>query len=240
MRLLQRAQTIGEFRSTMVVMASEQSESRRAVVLAACGLSAAVILPLVPIGRWLASGNSISALLIREAVWWLYAAAVLIWLGLVERLPMSSIGFRCPTWKSLLFAVLGAGALMLVFVIHFGVIVRIFHLDMTAALDQQRIILSRPYWYRVLLVLRAAVVEEILFRGFIIEKVRQLTSSVVLAVALSVLTFTGGHFAGWGLLQLIPVFSGGVIFALLYVWRRDLPCNMLAHFLTDGAAFLLR
>ena len=31
-----------------------------------------------------------------------------------------------------------------------------------------------------------------------------------------------------------------MILALLYVGRRDLPSNILAHFLTDGAGFLLR
>jgi membrane protease YdiL (CAAX protease family) len=101
-------------------------------------------------------------------------------------------------------------------------------------------ILSQPYWFRVLLVLRAAVVEEILFRGYMIEKVRQLTGSAVLAVAVSVLTFTFAHYAGWGAVQLLPVFGAGTVLALLYVWRRDLPSNMLAHFLTDGAGFLLR
>jgi membrane protease YdiL (CAAX protease family) len=195
---------------------------------------------LLPIGRWIAPGDSIPALLSREAIWWLYATAVLLWLGLVEQLPISSIGLRRPTWKSLVFAVLGAVALVFVFAIHFGVIVRIFHLDAAAAMEQQRIILSRPYWYRVILVLRAAVVEEILFRGYIIEKVRQLTGSGSLAIALSVLAFTCAHFAGWGLVHLIPVFCSAIILALLYVWRRDLPSNMLAHFLTDGAGFLLR
>jgi membrane protease YdiL (CAAX protease family) len=214
--------------------------SRRAISLAAFGLTSAIILPLLPVGRWIAPGDSISALLSREAVWWIYAAAVLIWLRFAERLPMRSIGFRRPGWKTLLFAVLGAAAALLVFAIHFAVLVRVFHLDMSAALEQQRLILSRPYWFRVLMVLRAAVVEEILFRGYIIEKVRQLTGSVVLALALSVLTFTGAHFAGWGLVHLIPVFGTAVVFALLYVWRRDLPSNMLAHFLTDGAGFLLR
>jgi membrane protease YdiL (CAAX protease family) len=152
---------------------------------------------------------------------------------------MSSIGFRRPGWKSLLFGVLGAGALLFVYVLHFGLIVRVFHLDTTVVVAQSRHIHSYPYWFRVLMVLRAAVVEEILFRGYIIEKVRQLTGNVALALAVSVLTFTFAHFAGWGLVHLIPVFGASVILALLYVWRRDLPANMLAHFLTDGAAFLL-
>lgn len=222
-----------------MTMESEQSKSRRSTVLASCGLIAAVILVSLPIGRWIAPGSSIAALLSREAVWWFYAAAVLIWLGRVERLPMSSVGFRRPGWKSLLFAVLGAAAALLVFMLHFGVIVRVFHLDTAAALEQRRIILSLPYWFRVLMALRASVFEELLFRAYIIEKVRQLTGSTVLAITLSVATFTTAHFAGWGLVHLIPVFGVATVFALLYVWRRDLPSNMLAHFLTDGAGFLL-
>jgi len=223
-----------------MTISAVQSNPSKTTRFAWCGLSAVVILPLLPIGRWIAPGDSIPALLSREAVWWFYAAAVLAWLALVERLPLSSIGFRRPTWRTLLFAVLGAVAALVVFFLHFGVIVRVFHLDTAATIHQQQMILSRPYWYRVLLVLRAAVVEEILFRGYIIEKVRQLTGSVTLAVVLSVLAFTWAHFAGWGLDQLIPVFGVGVVFALLYVWRRDLPSNMLAHFLTDGMGFLLR
>ncbi len=222
-----------------MTMEPEKSMSRRSTVLASCGLAAAAILPMLPIGRWIAPGNSIAALLSREALWWFYAAAALIWLGLVERLPMSSIGLRRPTWKTLLFAVLGAAAALLVFMLHFGVIVRAFHLDTAAALEQRRIILNFPYWFRVLMVLRASIVEEILFRGYIVEKVRQLTGSTVLAIAVSVAAFTGAHFAGWGLVHLIPVFGAATVFALLYVWRRDLPSNMLAHFLTDGMGFLL-
>ena len=217
-----------------------QLKSRRASLLAGCGLAATLIFALLPIGRWIAPGDSIQALLCREAFWWIFAAGVLIWLAFVERLPLTSIGFRWPTWKTFLFALAGAAAVLFVMILHMGVIVRVFHLDTTTVLEQQRMILSKPYWFRVVLVLRAAVVEEIVFRGYMIEKVRQLTGSGLLAVAVSVLTFTWAHYAGWGAVQLIPVFGAGTALALLYVWRRDLPSNMLAHFLTDGAGFLLR
>jgi membrane protease YdiL (CAAX protease family) len=218
----------------------EELQSNRSRVIAGCGLAATLIFSLLPISRWIAPGDSLHALLCREAFWWIFAAAVLLWLAFAERLPLSSIGFRWPNWKTFLFAVAGAAAVLFVMAVHIGVIVRVFHLDTTAVLAQQRMILSRPYWFRVLLVLRAAVVEEILFRGYMIEKVRQLTGSAALAISVSVLAFTGAHYAGWGLVQLIPVFGAGVILALLYVGRRDLPSNMLAHFLTDGAGFLLR
>ena len=188
--------------------APEQLKSRRSMALAGCGLAATLIFSLLPVSRWIAPGDSIGALLSREAVWWIYAAAVLLWLAFVERLPLSSIGFRWPTWKTFLFALVGAAAVLFVMAVHIGVIVRVFHLDTTAILAQQRMILSRPYWFRVLLVLRAAVVEEILFRGYMIEKVRQLTGSAAYGnCCFPVLTFTGAHYAGWGVVQLIPSWS---------------------------------
>ena len=179
------------------------------------------------------------ALMLREGVWWFYGAAAIAWLHFAERLPQSSIGLRRPTWRSFLFALLAAAAALAVFVIHFAVIVPAFHLNTSTALAARNLILAKPYWFRLLMVLRAAIVEEILFRGYMIEKVRQLTGSTLLAIAVSVATFTCAHLSGWGLVQLIPVFGSGMIFALLYVWKRDLPCNMLAHFLTDGVGFLL-
>jgi len=173
-------------------------------------------------------------------VWWLYAVGVFTWLRAGEGLPISSIGLHRPTWKGLLYALAAAAALLAVFVIHSAVIVPLFHLNIGAADAERSRILALPYWYRVLLVLRAAVVEEILFRGYIIEKVRRLTGSSPLAVVVSIAAFTYAHLAGWGLVHLIPVFGGGVIFAVLYVWKRDLSSNMIAHFITDAAGFLIK
>jgi membrane protease YdiL (CAAX protease family) len=87
-------------------------------------------------------------------------------------------------------------------------------------------------------VLRAAVFEEVCYRGYTIERVQELSGSRVLAFVVSVAGFTLAHagYWGWGAL-LIPAF-GGVIFAALYLWRRDLTCNMIAHFVADGVGFL--
>ena len=134
--------------------------------------------------------------------------------------------------------VLASVALIATMAIHFAVVIPLFHLDPSVALAQRAALMKMPYWFRILMVLRAAVVEEIIFRGYLIEKIRQLTGSKVLAVAISVLAFTGAHLHGWGFVQLIPVCATGLILALLYIWKRDLPSNMFAHFLTDAAGFL--
>ena len=215
------------------------SEGRQSKLRACIGLAAAIVLPLLPMGKGVTQGASLRVLLVHEALWWSYAAIVVLWLRYGEGLPLSSIGLRRPNWKTVGFALLAVVALLSVFVVQSLVIVPMFHLDATPAVVERNLILARPFWYRVLMVLRAAVVEEILFRGYMIEKVRQLTGSTVLAVVVSVVAFTYMHLSGWGAVHLIPVFAGGVIFALLYVWRRDLASNMLAHFITDGVGFLL-
>jgi membrane protease YdiL (CAAX protease family) len=202
------------------------------------GLAFALVFALLPISTWIAPGLSLAASLAREAIWWCFGIFILWWLRVGEGLPLASIGIRRPTWRTFVYGLLGAAALLAIFAIHFAVIVPLFHLNANTAGAERDLILAKPFWYRFVLVLRAAVVEEILFRGYIIEKVRALTGSPLLAIVISVATFTYAHLGSWGVVHLIPVFGGGVIFALLYIRKRDLPANMLAHFITDGIGFL--
>ncbi|MGA7343312.1 MAG: type II CAAX endopeptidase family protein [Terracidiphilus sp.] len=204
------------------------------------GLAGALIFALTPLARWLAPGEAMGAMLTREAVWWACAAAILVWLRFGEGLPLSSIGFRRFTWKSLVFGLLAAIATTAIMILQFAMIIPMLHLDASAAIAAQQSILRTPYWFRVLLVLRTGVVEEILFRGYLIEKIVQVAGSLWIAILCSAAAFTYAHLAGWGLVHLIPVAGAGLVFALLYAWRRDLGSNMLGHFIADGLGFLTR
>ena len=153
-------------------------------------------------------------MLTREAVWWFFAIALLVWLLKAEKLPLRSIGLRPPLGKTIGFGLLGAVALLAVFVVHYALIIPKFHLDPSGAASERNLILAKPYWFRVEVVLRAAVVEEIIFRGYMIEKVRQVTGSTALAFVVSIATFTLAHFSRWGLVHLIPVFGSALVLAL--------------------------
>jgi uncharacterized protein len=223
---------------TGITQSSEKEGAPRAAVLALCGLAAALAFDLLPIPNWLVHGSSIGRLLAREGIFWGYTLAILLWLTLAEQLPLKSIGFRRPTWKGVAIGILTGIVITATMVVQFAVIIPLFHLSTAAILARKQAIMSTPYWYRVLLVLRAAVTEEILFRGYLIEKVRQLSGSTALAVVVSVAAFTYAHLGGWGPVHLISVSVTGLLLALVYVWRHDLPSNMLAHFLADAAGFL--
>ena len=218
--------------------ASDELAGPGTKILALCGLAGVLAFAVFPIPDWLIHGDSIGPLLAREAVYWGFTAIVLLWLLYAERLPVSSIGFRPLTWKGVVIGIVAALVLTAIQILQFAVIVPLFHLDTAAILARRQSIMNTPYWYRILLVLRAAVTEEVIYRGYLIEKVRQLSKSTTAAVILSVAAFTYSHLSGWGPVQLIAVGGGGLVFALLYVWKKDLPSNMIAHYLADAAGFL--
>jgi uncharacterized protein len=166
-----------------------------------------------------------------EVLWWV---AVLMLLGYVvaaERRPLSSIGFRAPRgWDigwGLIFGIalfLGAGILD-------SIVLPALHLRINLAMYQS--IVGAPVAYRVALVTRAAVCEEILFRGYSIERLKAWSGSAWLAGLVTLVIFTLIHLSSWGAPQMIVAGYGGVLLTVLYIWRRNTTANMLAHWIGD-------
>jgi membrane protease YdiL (CAAX protease family) len=67
----------------------------------------------------------------------------------------------------------------------------------------------------------------------------ELTGSRTTAALVSWAAFTIAHLGGWGWTQLIVAGYGGILLTLLYLWRRNLWANILAHWIADGAGFLM-
>ncbi len=215
--------------------ANTQETARRAWLLVAGGLLIAYALPELNLGARLVSGDGDGAALLREACWWVYAALLVAYVLRVEHRPLASIGLRRPGWKTVVYGVLAAVVMIATVVLSYNVIFPLLGLQMNHAATAR--ITRHPQWLQMLIFARAAVVEEILYRGYPIERIQQLTGSKWIAFAVSVVVFTLAHLAGWGGAQLIVAGFGAVILGLLYLWRRDLPCNMIAHFLVDAVSF---
>jgi membrane protease YdiL (CAAX protease family) len=205
-------------------------------MLAAVGPLIAISLMQLPVARTLFPGRTRADVLLRELIPWAVACFVIVWVLLVERQPLASIGLRMPDKPSLRLACWTAAFISAVMVIQFFVVLPL--LGLTHAAEQRQQILALPWWMRFMTVVRAAVTEEIIYRGFMIERLLWLTRSRAAALIISVLAFAAAHLRGWGPSQLVPVAIGGVALGVLYLWRRNLPANVLAHFITDGAGFL--
>ena len=170
-------------------------------------------------------------------LWWGLLVAIYAYVLFVERRPLSSIGFRRPRWLDILLALVTGFLMVAGIVFIYNVIFPLLHLKMN--MGEMNSLLNTPFWYRFLLVTRAAVTEETLFRGYPIERIGEWSGSRILGGVITWIAFTYAHLGGWGWAQLIVAGFGGLLLTLLFLWRRNLWANILTHWLADGAGFLL-
>jgi uncharacterized protein len=216
-------------------MMQTMPQSRRLVLFG--GLALTLGLPLLhanQFGEWFLG---LSPLQSRDLFWWPLLVVTLLYVLLIEKRPLSTIGLRKPELATLVL-VAGATALILFAVdplISF--IVTALHLNDNATPNQM--IDATPYWYRVLLVTRAAFAEEVVFRGYLIERIEELSGSRILAGVISLAAFVLAHLAYWGWVPLVGVSLIGLVLTVLYQWRRDLCANIAVHWLVDAAQLLV-
>ena len=77
-----------------------------------------------------------------------------------------------------------------------------------------------------------------MFRGYAMERIEELTGSRAIAVLVSCAVFTLAHVSAWGWSHEIVVAAGGLAFSALYLWRRNLWANMVAHCVVDAVSVL--
>lgn len=214
-------------------MTASPSPSRRAQI--AFGLVLALVLPLCHLGSIGRRFSGLGPLWGGEILWWVLVAVIILYVTRAEHRPLASIGFRAPGAADIGIAIVAALAMIALIGVIFTVVLPALHLSVTRQLNAAR---DAPILFRVLQVTRAAVAEEITFRGYGYERVQEISGSRWLAAVSTWALFTIAHLNSWGWAQVIIAAAGGLILTVLYVWRRNLWANMLAHWLTDATAFL--
>ncbi|MER7876314.1 CPBP family intramembrane glutamic endopeptidase [Streptomyces solisilvae] len=90
----------------------------------------------------------------------------------------------------------------------------------------------------VVLVAVVAVAEETIFRGYLLLRFTRLLRSRAGAVLLSSVVFSIGH--GYeGSAGVLTVGVTGVVFAIVYLWRRSLVAPIVMHFCLDFITIVL-
>jgi membrane protease YdiL (CAAX protease family) len=181
--------------------------------------------------------GEIDARVVTEGAIWLYAAIVLAIALFWENRTLASIGLRRFSFPSLWFAIagaatmVGAGALSAYLV--YGLLHQAQHSDAQAAA-----LVNGSVVYALCIAVRAGVIEEIFFRGLAIEQLTSLTGSRWLSALLATGVFVVIHALHFDWIQLIPIAAVSIVLAGLYLWRRDLWANILAHIIVDGAGLV--
>lgn len=205
----------------------------------AAGLLLALGPVSLPFSTWINEFADVRHLVGNEAIWWIYVAAILLYVRLVERRPLSSIGFRRLGAANAAIGVLGGVAVLAVLGTMYFVVLPALHLgDSVAATANGGALMATPFWWRLVSTVRAAISEEVLFRGYAMERIEELTGSRTIATVVSLAVFALDHVMYWGWSHELIVAVGGLAFSLLYLWRRNLWVNILAHFIVDAASVL--
>ncbi len=202
----------------------------------AIGLLLFLGLPFCHLGDLGRKYSGLGTLIGGEALWWVLFAATILYVLFVERKSLSSIGYRKTGAWDIVFGILAAIGMFLGTGIIVQFLLPALHLSVSHQLGT---IAATPLVFRILTVTRAALVEETVFRGYGFERIAELTGKPLLAGLVTFVLFTMAHLSGGGWAQVVIAAYGGLVLTLLYAWRRNIWTNITAHWLTDGAAFLL-
>jgi len=154
-----------------------------------------------------------------------------------EKKPLTEMGLHRQTPRKIIFAlsssiVIAVGGTFLSLAI-----IKVFALPMPSLMPE--ILKIFPVWLSVWIVVSGSIAEEILYRGFVIERIGQLTGSIWIGATITFLWFTLLHLPlGW-VYTLSIVAPVSLLITILYAWRRDLFATIIAHFVFNAPLIVL-
>jgi membrane protease YdiL (CAAX protease family) len=179
--------------------------------------------------------GEIPARVVTEGAIWLYGAIVLGVALFAERRTLASIGLSRPTFWALLWGLGAAVALLAIGGFSSFLTYNVFHQHNRAPAAVEAMVRGSLV-YALCLAIRAGVIEEILYRGLAIEQLTALTGRRSIAALGATLLFIVSHELRFDLKQIIPIALTSFGLVGLYLWRRNLWINIIAHTLIDAVA----
>lgn len=181
--------------------------------------------------RWPVSSDPLIAHVVGLSAIVAIAVGVYAMAVLDEGYTLSRLGFGKLGWTTPVMAL----ALVALFVLVFGpfaywLVAQLGAGDFGRGLAATQ---QLPTPYLIVTIVVVASVEELLYRGYAIPRLSELTGSTIAAAVISVLAFGLVHVPMWGWGPALTTVLSGAILTGAYVWRQDLPALMLAHVATD-------
>ena len=174
---------------------------------------------------------------IAIAVEWAIALLLLFyWIPKVERRNLVSIGIGKFRWKYIWISVV---AYIVYFLILTGVEIGVKSAGLQALRDLSPSL--KTYGFPLLfgLFLTGTFIEEIFYRGYIIERVTELTGQRWVAGVVSWLTFTLVHLRFFGLGPTLEVAVFGGIVVILYIRTKSIWPAIMVHGINDIFGFII-
>ena len=162
---------------------------------------------------------------------WILVASLLVIIKWGEKRPLSSIGYKSISLKEIIIAIV-IGVVLSLTVPLLTILTSQIIPSTPGGIDD---ITSTTSWWLILIsIITAGIAEEIVFRGYIIERISKITMKNWIGVVISVVAFILPHTISWNLTHVIGVVLPlGIILSGLYLWKRNLFFNMIVHIVID-------
>jgi membrane protease YdiL (CAAX protease family) len=167
---------------------------------------------------------------------WILAGSVVAIVVRWEKLPMASIGLK-PRWRSVLWGLALAVAFNRIVAPFLYWMVRemgIFGFETGLAR-----VAPMPVWFLLFAALTGGMVEELMYRGFAIERLASITGSYWWAGLISTIAFALLHLPMWGWGPVATFLVSGGILTVFYILTRDLTACIICHTITDAVGFIM-
>lgn len=147
-----------------------------------------------------------------------------------EKLKLDSIGLHNKHWGKSILTAFATTIILIAVLVLLAWILGLLGIPVGG--DEGKKYESISLWTWVLIVLRAGVVEEICYRGYIMERLEKWTGNWYIYFLFPLIIFSVAHYSQ-GIAGIVISFVLGGILSLLYWKKRDLKANIMAHFLVD-------
>ena len=197
-------------------------------------------LPLIgmPLWSWIASLELLQAMDRNQRTFLGSLVTVGMALGVIavvlwwEKKPLSALGIRRQTPRTIIFALSASIVISLVATLISLGLIRLLGAPMPTLTTER--IKDFPLWLAVWIVVSSSVAEEVLYRGYVLERLGQLTGSIWWGGLITMVWFAALHLPLGLDYTLTIVLPGSIILTLLYIWRRDLITLIITHFIINS------
>ena len=177
--------------------------------------------------------------LAAQGVDWMFALALVGIVLLFERRSLASLRFTRPNVKTIA-AGLGLGGFMMIGIVGWKFAERALFPEV-AELDIGAPPSAFPpgffLWFAPIALITASVCEEVIWRGYAMERLLLVTKSPVLAIILSQISFALYHVKdGWS--TALMVLTVGSLFPIFFLTTRSLTVTIIGHAMVDGLALV--
>ncbi len=161
---------------------------------------------------------------------WILAGVIILIVLFWENRNLSSIGIKKLSIKTGFQAILFGIVAVILGVLTLGLFYNVLGLKEPSELSR---VSELPLIVKLLTITTAAITEEILYRGYSIERIKDLSGSITLGGLISGFIFLAIHYPGWGLSGAIPQIIFSIFLIGFYIKKRNLTACIVMHWIIN-------